>query len=178
MRFFCECLRGCRTQSEIKQLAEQRSAGISLARFCDQMHINRTSFYYTPRPESTENIEIMRIMDEYHYEHPTVGKIGFTDYLKSIGYHVNVKRVQRLMKVMDITAIYPRRSLTHQGAPKYIHPYLLRNLNITQLNQVWSIDITYIPMENGFMYLYAIIDVYSRYIVGWLLSNSLSASNC
>lgn len=103
MRFFCECLRGgCRTQSEIKQLAEQRPSGISLARFCDQMHINRTSFYYTPRPESTENLEIMRIMDEYHYEHPTTGKIGFTDYLKSIGYHINVKRVQRLMKVMDM----------------------------------------------------------------------------
>lgn len=142
------------------------------------MHINRTSFYYTPRPESAENLEIMRIMDEYHYDHPTTGKIGFTDYLKSIGYHVNVKRVQRLMKVMDITAIYPRRSLTHQGVPKYIHPYLLRNLNITHPNQVWSIDITYIPMKNGFMYLYAIIDVYSRYIVGWHLSNSLSASNC
>ena len=178
MIFFCECLRGCRSKSEIKQLAEERPAGIRLSRFCDQMHINRTSFYYEARPESAKNLEIMRIMDEYYFEHPTTRKIGFTDHLRSIGYNINIKRVKRLMDEMGLEAIYSRKNLTKQGAPKYIHPYLLRHLQITHVNQVWSTDITYIPMENGFMYLYAIIDVYSRFIVGWRLSNTLSASNC
>lgn len=120
----------------------------------------------------------MRIMDEYYYDHPTTGKVGFTDYLRSIGYDINVKRVKRLMGVMGLEAIYPRKILTKQGDAKYIYPYLLRNLSIIRLNQVWSTDITYIPIQGGFMYLYVIIDVYSRYIIGWRLSNSISASNC
>ncbi len=98
--------------------------------------------------------------------------------LAMLDYTVNVKRVRRLMRKMGIEAIYPQKKLSKLGQAKYIHPYLLRNLEITHANQVWSTDISYIPMKRGFMYLYAIIDVYSRYILGWRLSNTLERSNC
>jgi len=142
------------------------------------MGINRSSLYYEKKGESAENLELMKIMDRHYIEHPTTGKRGFTDYLNINGYHVNIKRIRRLMDVMGLEAIYPKRCLSRGGRSKYIHPYLLRNLAITHRNQVWSTDISYIPMENGFMYLYAIIDVYSRYVLGWRLSNTLSATNC
>lgn len=94
------------------------------------------------------------------------------------GYCVNEKRVRRLMRKMNIHAVYPKPNLSKGGVAKYIHPYLLRDLAIVRRNQVWSTDISYIPMKHGFMYLHAVIDVYSRFIVGWRLSNTLSASNC
>jgi len=142
------------------------------------MEINRSTLYYAPKGESQENLAIMEIMDKHYMEHPTTGKKGFTDYLRLQGFDINIKRVRRLMSVMGIEAIYPQKCLSKGGKAKYIHPYLLRNLDITHRNQVWSTDISYIPMENGFMYLYAMIDVHSRYILGWRLSNSLSATNC
>jgi putative transposase len=94
------------------------------------------------------------------------------------GYTINHKRVRHLLRKMGLIAIYPQKNLSLGGCSKYFHPYLLRNIEITYPNQVWSTDISYIPMKEGFMYLYAIIDVYSRFIVGWKLSNTLSASNC
>ena len=141
------------------------------------MQINRTSLYYVKKGESAENVAIMAEMDRIYMEHPTMGKRTLRDYLRTKGYRINVKRVRRLMDKMGIEPIYPKRCLSRGGAAKYIHPYLLRNLPITHRNQVWSTDISYIPMQNGFMYLYAIMDVYSRYLLGWRLSNSLSATN-
>lgn len=134
------------------------------------MEINRSSLHYERKGEIAENLELMRLMDAHYTEHPTTGKQGFTDYLNAIGHHVNIKRVRRLMGVMGLEAIYPKKCLSKGGSPRYIHPYLLRNMEITHRNQVWSTDISYIPMEHGFMYLYAIIDVYSRYVLGWRLS--------
>lgn len=99
------------------------------------------------------------------------------DYLKGEGYHVGKKLVRCLMALMGLRAVYPLKSLSTGGWTKYRMPYLPRGLQITGRNQVWSTDISYIPMENGFMYLYAIIDVYNRYIVGWGLYNTLDASN-
>lgn len=98
--------------------------------------------------------------------------------LNMAGCPVVVKRVRRLMRKMGLMAIYPQKCLSKGGAPKCFHPYLLRQLDIVRPNQVWSTDISYIPVKDGFMYLYAVIDVYSRFIVGWRLSNTLSASNC
>lgn len=120
----------------------------------------------------------MRLSDEFFLKHPTYGVLQVQDYLKSRGYVVNHKRVRRLLRKMGIMAIYPKKNLSKLGESKYIFPYLLKGLNINRPNQVWEIDITYIPMEKGFMYLTAIIDVYSRFIVGWTLSNSLDAENC
>lgn len=121
----------------------------------------------------------MELIDRDHTEDGTKGVIGMTDYLR-VEKHINVgtRRVRRLMRKMGIEAIYPRKRLSVLGQAVYIKKYLLRGLKITHKNQVWSIDITYIPMAHGFMYLTAIIDVYSRFIVGWSLHNTLDASNC
>ena len=114
-------------------------------------------------------------MDEHHLEHPTMGVLGMQDMLRYEGYKVNHKRIRRLMKLMDIHAIYPRKCCNYA---EYIYPYLLRGRKDFEPNSVWSIDITYIPMRKGFMYLTAIIDVSSRFIVGWALSNTLEARVC
>ena len=117
-------------------------------------------------------------MDEEHLEHPAKGVIRMTDFLLDEGYKVGRRRVRRLMRLMGIHALYPKKRLSVPGKAVYIMPYLLRGLKIDHRNQVWSIDITYIPMAKGFMYLTAIIDVYSRFVVGWSLHNTLDASNC
>jgi len=117
----------------------------------------------------------MRKMDEHQLEHPTDGVLRMQDYLFSIGFLVNHKRVRRLMRRMGLMAIYPKRNLSKLGQSKYIKPYLLKGLVIDHPNQVWAIDITYIPMKRGFMYLTAIIDLYSRYVVAWNISNTLEA---
>jgi putative transposase len=117
----------------------------------------------------------MRLMDEHYLKHPTEGVLRMQDFLLSLGFVVNHKRVRRLLRLMGLMAVYPKRNLSKLGLKKYIHPYLLKGLIIGKPNQVWAIDITYIPMKSGFMYLTAIIDVYSRYIVGWGISNTLEA---
>ena len=141
------------------------------------MGVCRSRLYYEKKGERDENLAIMEIMDKLSFDHPTMGKRGFCDYLRSLGFQVNIKRVKRLMDLANIEPVYPKKSLSKGGISKYIHPYLLRGLSINHRNQVWSTDISYVPMKNGFMYLYAIIDVYSRYVLGWRLSNSLSAIN-
>ena len=163
----------------VKQLASYVSSSerLSVRRQCELLQISRSNFYFTPKGESDENLEIMRLMDDYHLEHPTYGVLQQQDYLSSCGFHVNTKRVRRLMRLACIEAIYPKRNLSKPGETKYIRPYLLRNLKIEKPNQVWAIDITYIPMRKGFMYLTAIIDIYSRLVVGWDVFNSLDAKN-
>lgn len=155
----------------------KRPAGISRNRFCKYMKFNRSNLYYKPKGESGLNLRIMEIIDEYYLDHPTTGVKTMTMVLREKDYTVNEKRVRRLMRKMNLMAIYPRKCLSKGGSAGHIHPYLLRNLEINRRNQVWSTDISYIRMIGGFMYLYAIIDVYSRYIVGWKLSNTLSADN-
>jgi len=115
----------------------------------------------------------MELMDRIHLKYPTFGVLRMQDELEEKGFKVNVKRIRRLRNKMGIQTIYPKRNLSKWGKAKYIHPYLLKNLKITRSNHVWEIDITYIPMAKRFMYLTAVIDVYSRFIVGWQLSNTL-----
>jgi len=117
----------------------------------------------------------MRLLDERYLNYPTEGVLQMQDYLRTKGYQVNHKRVRRLLRKMGIMAIFPKRNLSKLGKAAYVYPYLLRNLAITYSNQVWQIDLTYIPMVKGFMYLVAIIDVYSRFVVGWDISNSMDA---
>jgi len=148
---------------------------VSIRRQCALLGLNRSSFYYKPVDEDPEDLYLMRKMDEEYYEHPTKGVIGMVDFIKGLGMIVGPKRVRRLLRKMGLMAIYPKRNLSKLGLAKYIHPYKLRRLEITHANQVWAVDITYVPMERGFLYLTAIIDVYSRYIVGWCLSNTLGA---
>lgn len=156
-------------------LLVKRDSSLSIRTQCEYLGISRASYYYTPKGETPENLKIMQLMDKHILEEPTAGVLTMQSMLKDHGVDASYERVRRLMKKANIRAIYPRKHLTILGEKKYIHPYLLRNLKINRTNQVWEIDITYIPMQQGFMYLTAIIDVYSRYIVGWGLSNSLDA---
>ena len=145
---------------------------------CHALGLPRSTYYYKPQEgESDRNLEIMRKIDHQYTDYPAMGARQMVDYLKGEGFRVGRKLVRRLMALMDIKAIYPQKSLSKSGWVKYRMPYLLRKLDITHPNHVWSTDISYVAMENGFMYLYAIIDVYSRCIVSWGLYNTLDASN-
>jgi putative transposase len=150
---------------------------LGIRRQCDLLEIPRSTVYYEAIGENEENLRIMRLMDEEFHEHPTHGVIQMQDFLFALGFIANQKRIRRLLRKMGIMAIYPKRNLSKLGHAKYIRPYLLRGLDINKPNQVWAIDITYIPMAKGFMYLTAIIDVYSRYVVAWDIFNSLDADN-
>ena len=150
---------------------------ISIRHQCELVKISRSNVYYESVGESQENLQVMRLMDENYLEHPTAGVLQMQDFLFLCGFLVNHKRVRRLLRKMGVMAIYPKRNLSKLGHAKYIRPYLLRGLEITRPNQVWAIDITYIPMAKGFMYLTAIIDVYSRFVVSWDVFNSLDAEN-
>lgn len=152
-----------------------KDLNISIRCQCEILDISRSSFYYHGKPESEENLAIMRIIDERHLQKPTHGVLRMEDYLRSRNYHINEKRVRRLMRKMGIETIYPKRNLSKLGHAKWVYPYLLRNMDINCPNQVWAIDITYIPMQKGFMYLVAIIDLYSRFVVGWSISNTMTS---
>jgi putative transposase len=148
---------------------------LSTRKQCKILVVHRSGLYYKPKGEKSDNLEIMRIMDEHYLKHPTEGVIRMQDLLLSLCIVANHKRVRRLLRLMGLMAIYPKRNLSKLGSIKYIRPYLLKALKIERSNQVWAIDITYIPMKNGFLYLTAIIDLYSRFIVGLGISNTLDA---
>lgn len=160
------------------QLYVSDNETISVRKQCELLEINRSNVYYQAVPESDENLRLMRLMDEYYLQHPTYGVLQMQDYLFSLSFIVNHKRVRRLLRKMGIMAIYPKRNLSQLGKAEYIRPYLLRGMKIERPNQVWAIDITYIPMAKGFMYLIAIVDIFSRFVVGWKISNNLEAENC
>ena len=150
-----------------------KDCDISVRRQSELLGISRSTLYFKPRGESEENLELMRKMDELFIDDPTLGVLGMMYALMDFGMKYSPRRIRRLLRKMGIEAIYPKRNLSKLGQAKYVRPYLLRGLTINRPNQVWAIDITYIPMKHGFMYLTAIIDVYSRYIVGWQISNTL-----
>ncbi len=160
------------------QLVTPGTPNLSVRKQCDLLLVNRSRLYYHPQPESEMNIQIMNIMDKHLSDHPTEGVESMVHYLGDFGYRANPKRIRRLLKLMGRETIYRRKNLTKMGLREYIKPYLLRGLNITHANQVWCTDITYIPMKKGFMYLTAIMDVYSRKILSWSLSNSMDAQWC
>lgn len=161
---------------ELKEYVSENEI-LSLRGQCKLLDLNRSSLYYKPVGESDENLAIMRLMDEHNLEYPTHGVLQMQDFLLALSFIVDEKRVRRLLRLMGIMAIYPKRNLSKLGLAKYIRPYLLRGLKVNRPNQVWGIDITYIPMADGFMYMTAIIDHYSRYIVAYDISNSLNAEN-
>jgi putative transposase len=142
------------------------------------LDISRGAYYYQPCPESEENLALMRLLDELHLEHPVYGSRRLTVLLHRWGHEVNRKRVQRLLQLMGIEAIYPRRKVQSPGEAHEIFPYLLKDLEISGPNQVWCADITYVPMAYGFMYLVAVMDWWSRYVLAWELSNTMESEFC
>jgi putative transposase len=151
---------------------------VSMRRQCELLGVNRSSLYYEPVEPDSEELSLMRRMDELHLKHPFFGSRKMTQTLKAEGIHVNRKRVQRLMRLMGLESTAPKPS-TSKPAPEHaVYPYLLRNLKVSRVNQVWAADITYIPMAQGFVFLVAIIDWYSRRVLAWRLSNTLETNFC
>jgi putative transposase len=153
-----------------------------LKRQSELVEVNRSSVYRKQNREqddpghgeSQENLDIMNIIDRIHLEHPSWGYRKITDYLRhSCGYYINKKRVRRLMRLMDIMALFPGPNLSKRYRAQYVRPYLLRNLVIDRPDQVWGIDITYLPFRKGFLYLFVIVDWFTREIVGYEISYSL-----
>ena len=153
---------------------------LSIKRQCELLEVCRSSFYYVPQEDSSLNHELMKLIDKQYLETPFFGVKKMTKYLRALDHKVNIKRIRRLYRLMDLHAIGPRpnTSKPHKGKYHTVFPYLLRNIEITRPNQAWSMDISYVPVGNGYMYLVAIIDLYSRYIVGWSLSNTMTAEWC
>ena len=145
---------------------------------CKLLSIPRSTSYYRPKPVSGDDLALMQRIDRIHMAQPFRGSRRIVDALAEQGYLVNRKRVKRLMRLMGIQAIHPGPKTTQPNPQHKIYPYLLRNLSIDKANQVWASDITYLPMENGFIYLTVIMDWYSRKVLSWRLSNSLDSSFC
>jgi putative transposase len=149
-----------------------------MRRQCELLGLSRSSLYYEPGGEAAEDLRLMRRIDEQYTARPFYGSRRMTVWLNEQGEEVNRKRVQRLMRVMGLEAIYPKPRLSLAGKGHRIYPYLLRGVKVERRDQVWSTDITYVPMASGFMYLAAVIDWFSRYVVAWRLSNTLDGGFC
>ncbi len=167
-----------RTVNEARGWIDFDNPDLSIREQCRLLGLHRSNLYYDPAPESTENLLLMRLMDEEHLRRPNRGSRQMVDFLNDEGYGVNRKRIQRLMRKMGIEGVAPKPRTTVMAAGNPVYPYLLRNLEIVRPDQVWCSDITYIPMQFGFLYLVAVMDWFSRYVISWRLSNSLDADFC
>lgn len=150
----------------------------SVRRQCELLGVGRSSLYYEPALPDADELVLMRRMDELHLQHPFFGSRMLSETLKQQGEVVNRKRVQRLMQLMGLESLAPRPRTSTPAPEHVVYPYLLRNLAVSRVNQVWASDITYIPMTHGFAYLVAIIDWYSRRVLAWRLSNTLETTFC
>jgi putative transposase len=161
-----------------KKMVEPELPEPSISRQCQLLGLNRSTFYYAPVPISPEDLELMRLIDEQYLKTPTYGSRSMARHFRRQGRKVNRKRIQRLMRLMGIEAIYPKPHTSRPHPQHRIYPYLLRGLSIDHPNQVWAADITYVPMARGFMYLVAVMDWHSRKILSWRVSNTLDSDFC
>lgn len=166
------------TTMEIRELISPEYINLSVSAQCKLIGLQRSSYYFIPKGESLINQNLMKTIGRKFLECPFYGVEGMTDYLRGLDYHVGVKVVRRLYGIMNLRTIYPKCDLSRAKAADYKYPYLLKGLKIQCPNHVWQADITCIPMFRGFMYIFAIIDVYSRRIVGWSISNTMSMEWC
>ena len=151
---------------------------MSVCAQCELLGLPRSSLYYQPSRDDSYNELLMRLLDEEYTRHPFYGVEQMTTFLRNQGHGVNPKRVRRLLRLMGLEAIYPKPRLSQPGQAHRIYPYLLRDVAIVRPDQVWSADITYIRMQRGFVYLMAILDWFSRFVVAWALSPTLEARFC
>lgn len=161
-----------------RNLIDRGPNGPTIKRQCELLELPRSTLYYQPCVDSPRNIELMRLIDEIYTQYPEYGSRRIRFELNVIGYPIGRDLIRTLMRRMGIEAVYPKPNLS-KGHPEHkIYPYLLRGVKIERVNQVWSTDITYIRMLNGFLYLTAVIDWYSRYVLSWKISNSLDGVFC
>ncbi len=156
----------------------ERPGPLALSRQCQLLGLNRAALYYQAAPVDAYELELMALLDRQYLRTPFYGSRRMTAWLQTQGHGVNRKRVQRLMQRMGLAAIYQRPRTSRPAPANRIYPYLLRGLRIERVHQVWAADITYIPMARGFLYLVAVMDWVSRYVLAWRLSNLLDASFC
>ena len=161
-----------------RRLIDPDHESLSIRRQCELLGLPRSTLYYEPATETTENLHLMRLLDEHYLKMPFYGSRRMTAWLQAEGHAVNRKRVQRLMGIMGLEGLMPRRSISRAAKGHRVFPYLLRGVAITHPDHVWSTDITYIPLRGGFVYLTAIMDWYSRYVLAWRLSNRLDGAFC
>ena len=162
-----------------RELIDWHHPKISVARQCRLLGVSRSCLYYHPVPVATENLVLMRLLDEEYTRHPFLGVIKLTNWLRRQGFsHVGIRRVRRLLRLMGLMAIYPGPNLSKPAPGHKIYPYLLRGVEVERVNQVWSADITYIRLKTGFVYLVAVVDWYSRYILSFDISITLEADFC
>jgi len=162
----------------MRPLVERNNAEISVRRQCELLGVNRSGLYYEPVGESEENFLLMRLLDEQYTRTPFYGSRKMTEWLATQGHEVNRKRVSRLMDLMGVEAVYPKPKLSQPGEGHRIYPYLLRDMTVERVNQVWSTDITYIRMAQGFLYLVAVMDWFSRFVLSWSLSLTMEVKFC
>jgi putative transposase len=163
---------------DLRRLIEADYEPISLRRQCQLLGLARSSFYYEPQPESQFDLLLMRLLDEQYTRTPFYGIRRMTAWLNQQGHQVNHKRVQRLLRLMGLEAIYPKPNLSQPAPGHRIYPYLLRGVKVERVNQVWSSDITYVRLVGGFVYLVAILDWFSRYVLAWEISVTLDSAFC
>ena len=161
-----------------RQLVEEAPEDLSVRRCCELLGLNRSTLYYKEKPADIDDIDLLNAIRDIWERYSFYGYRRITKQLRANGVKVNRKRVQRVMSWGGIRAIYPGPNTSRRNKLHAVHPYLLRNLSITRPNQVWMVDITYLRMPNGYMYLVVLIDVYSRYVVSWSLSNTLDTDFC
>jgi putative transposase len=166
------------SRSQRLGMIDREHPELSLVRQCFLLGISRSSLYYQPVPTSAEDLELMALMDRQYLKTPFYGSRKMAAWLRTQGYQVNRKRVRRLMQVMGLQALYRRPSTSKPAPDHQVYPYLLKGLGINRVNQVWTADITYIPMARGFLYLVAIMDWPSRYVLAWRLSNTMETGFC
>jgi putative transposase len=151
---------------------------LSIVQQCELLGLARSSYYYEPVPVNAENLHLMRLLDEQYTHTPFYGTRKMTAWLQTQGYPVDRKRVRRLLRLMGLEAIYPKPRTSVPASVAQRYPYLLRGMSIERCNQVWSCDITYIRLQRGFIYLIAVMDWFSRYVLSWEISITLDTSFC
>ncbi len=161
-----------------REMVDREHPKLPIVRQCALLGVSRSSLYYRPKAVSEEDLSLMGEIDRQYLETPFYGSRRMKAWLERRGIQVSWKRVQRLMRIMGLRAIYRRPGTSRPAPERRVYPYLLRNTRITRPNQVWAADITYLPMARGFLYLVAVMDWHSRYVVGWRLSNTLEAGFC
>jgi len=159
-------------------MIDSNSRKLSIARQCDLLSINKSTYYYKQRGLSKQDLENMKVIDEIYTEHPYFGARRMSKHLEPHGITIGRKAVSRYYRIMAIETVYPKMNLSKRNQAHKMYPYLLSGVDITKVNQVWSTDITYIRMSQGFVYLVAVIDWFSRYILSWKISISLDADFC
>ena len=159
-------------------MVDRQHPSLSAIRQCVLLGVSRSSVYYRAVGDSQEDLGLMKVIDQQYLDTPFYGSRRMAAWLRRRGHWVNRKRIRRLMRIMGIRAIYRRPRTSKPGLGHKVYPYLLNGMKITKPNQVWAADITYIPMARGFLYLVAIMDWYSRYVLSWRLSNTLDVDFC